>query len=33
MDLFRTFLAFLNLTDNTNYLKEPCDKLVDRNEY
>jgi hypothetical protein len=33
MDLFRAFRDFLNLTDNTNYLKEPYDKLVDRNEY
>lgn len=33
MDLFTAIIDFLNLTDNTNYLKEASDKLVDKNEY
>jgi hypothetical protein len=33
MDLFTAFLDFLNIADNSNYLKEAYDKLVDRNEY
>ncbi|SHG45572.1 hypothetical protein SAMN05444372_10657 [Flavobacterium micromati] len=33
MDLFTAFLHFLNIADNSNYLKEAYDKLVDRNEY
>lgn len=33
MDLFTAFIDFLNLSDNTSYFKEACDKLMDRDEY
>jgi hypothetical protein len=33
MEILDTIINFLNVTDNTHYIRKDYDKLIDKNEY